>query len=180
MIILKDSLIVYENEWLLERVYQVSDSIRNVLTDQTLFESRCIKRLGEYLNKDKRNIKNRMYLERIINEVAKTSIKRNKNENYQTFSELLAEDSEGKTVEFDPIDVLADVESEVIKKETATMLAQGDCRKKKIVELWIIGNTNNAYISRTLARSFGGNEESHRKYIQRFQQSGREFLEAAI
>lgn len=177
---MNDSLIVYKYDWLLEWVYSESDKLRNSLSDQTLFETRCISRLGEYLNKDSSNIKNKRYLKKIIKEVAKSSLELFKKENYQIFSELITEDPEGKTVEFEPIDVLADVESEVIKKETAALLAQGDCRKKKIVELWIIGNTNNAYISRTLARSFGGNEESHRKYIQRFKQSCREFLETAI
>ena len=177
---MESSLIVYENDWLLEWVYKESDKLRNMISDQTLFEDRCLRRLGEYLNKDKSNIENKRYLKRIIKEVASSSIKRNKKEYYQVFTDLSSNDSEGKETGYEPIDVLADVESEVIKKETATLLAQGDCRKSKIVELWVTGNTNNAYISRTLARSFGGNEESHRKYIQRFRQSCRDLLETAI
>lgn len=63
---MESSLIVYENDWLLEWVYKESDKLRNMISDQTLFEDRCLRRLGEYLNKDKSNIENKRYLKRII------------------------------------------------------------------------------------------------------------------
>ena len=165
---MKSSLVVYENNRILEKIYEVSDSIRDKLVDQTLFEERSIKRVGEYLLKDEKNIHNKRYINRIIYEVAKSVLERNKKEYSQLFVEFKTENEDGDEVEFDPKDVLADVESEIIAKEMTALLAQGDHRKKVILGSWMDGNDNNSEISRLLAQSVGGNTESHRKYIQRF------------
>lgn len=178
---MKNNLIVYENDWILERIYEVSDRIRDKLVDQTLFEERCIKRVSGYLSICETNKRNRRYIERLINEVASAVIERNRNEHTSLFSALIiTEGDEGEEVEFEPQDVLANVEEEVLAKETATLLAQDDCRDKMILRYWLIGNTNSAYISRSLARTFGGNDKSHRVYVHRFRESCRKHLETAI
>lgn len=175
---MENILVVYENDWILERVYTVSDRIRGRITDQTLFEERCIKRVADYIAVKEENIRNRRYIEKLINEVASAVIGRNKNEHATIFSELSTEDDEEDEIEFEVEDVLADVESEVMVKEMTALLAQDDHSKKLILGYWTMGNTNNAYISRSLARTKGGNEESHRKAIQRFRKSCRELLTA--
>ena len=180
---MKKSLLVYEIDWLLEWVYKESDKLRNILTDQTVFESRCIRKLGNYLSKDQANIKNKRYLKRIIKEEASDVIARYKNENYQIFTEMITEDSQGNVVEYEPKDVLADVEGSIIAKEMTALLAQDDHRTEAILIGWLDGTTNTAEISRTLARSFGGNPKSHRIAIHRFKnicrkQIQRDFLTA--
>src|SRR5690554_3047613 len=177
---MKNILIVYKNEWILNAVYETSDRIRGKVTDQTLFEERAIKRVGEYLLQNKENRRNKRYIIRIINEVAKSVVERNKNEQSTLLTELIYTNEDGEEVEFEPVDVLADVESEVLKKETIDLLAKGDRRKKLIVECWSNGNDNASQISRVLAHSFGGNTESHRKFVQRFQKLCREELSTAI
>ena len=177
---MKNNLIVYENGWIIQRIYEVSDRIRDKLTDQTLFEERCIKRITDYLLICETNKRNKRYIERLINEVASAVIERNRNEYAELFSELSTESEEDKEMEYEPIDVLADVESEVIKRETVTLLAENDCRRLTVLEGWAIGNTNDNQISRALARTYGGNPESHRKFIQRFRLRCREQMSAAI
>src|SRR5690625_1716845 len=177
---MKKALEVYRNKWVIERIYVVSDRIRDKVTDQTLFEERCINRIGEYLVKSNDNINNKKYIERMINEVAKSVVDRNKNEMAEYFSSLKKEDEEGEELEYEPTDFLADVESEVIEKDMVALLAEDDHRKLKVLEGWRIGNTNDKQISRTLAGTFGGKSDSHRKFIQRFRKSCREKLKTAI
>lgn len=177
-----NNLIIYETSWIINRIYSVSDSIRGLVTDQTLFEERCITRIGEYLSKDFTRTRHRRYIERMIGEVATSVIERNKNEYAELFSTLSAEqeDGEGQEIEFEPVDVLANVESEVIRNETIALLAEGDCKKSMVLQSWADGNGNVMEISRSLARSFGGNIESHRKSVSRFRTECRNRLATAI
>lgn len=177
------NLIVYESSWVIDRIYEVSDSIRERLTDQTLFEERCITRVGSYLKGDPTRINHKRYIERLIGEVASSVMERNRNEHAELFSTLTAEQGDqedGDEIEFEPEDVLANVESEVIQKETIELLAENDRRKKKILESWSLGNANGSQISRSLARSLGGDETAHRRYIQRFRNACRDTLSQAI
>lgn len=178
----ENNLIVYENGWVINRIYEVSDRIRGTLRDQTLFEGRCIGRVGEYLSKGPERVKHKRYIERMINEVATSVIERNKNEYAELFSTLSAEqeDAEGQEIEFEPLDVLANVESEVIVKETIALLAQGDRKKSMVLQSWADGNDNITSISRTLASTFGGNTDSHRKSVNRFRTECRKKLTTAI
>lgn len=173
------TLVVYENRWIIEMIYRTSDNVRDKLTDQTLFEERCIKRISKYLNLSKGNVNNKRYINRLIHEVASAVIKRNKNEHARIFTEMSTEDGDGSEIAFEPEDVLTDVESEVITKETIALLTQDD-RSKKVLEAWSIGNTNNTEISRMLTHTLGGKTESHRKFIQRFERDCREKLATAI
>lgn len=172
--------IVYEIDWLLEMVYRESDKLLHVVSNTERFEHRCIKDLGAYLLLNKENKNNKKQLIRIINRHVKEAKEVYNKEEATKFSELQATDEEGEVLEFEPVDVLADVESEVIKKETIDLLAKGDRRKLKVLESWVDGNKNDKQISRTLASTFGGNPESHRKYIQRFRKDCRNILATAI
>ncbi len=177
---IKNSLIVYEIAWVIRRIYEVSDRLRTSLVDQTLFEERCIDRVGEYLNKDKDNKHHRRYIERMIKEVASSVSTRNRNEYAELFISLsIGNEEEDEEIEFEPEDVLTDVESEIMKQETIALLTQDD-RSKKVLEAWSIGNTNNTEISRMLTHTLGGKTESHRKFIQRFEKDCREKLATAI
>ena len=159
--------IIYETKWLLNRVIQVSDNIRHKIVDQTKFESRCFRRLAEYLSKDPNNINNKLYIERMIMQVASTSITDKFKKEY---AELIIDGNEETTYEIE--DVLANVENTVIGnhavKEKVALLAQGDYRKETVLNAWINGNTNDSEISRALACAIGGNESGHRSFVKRF------------
>src|SRR5690625_1135804 len=174
------SLIVYENDLIIRRIYEVADGLRTVIVDQTKFEERCINRVARYLNGDKSRTSHRNYIERLIQQEASDYRRRGKKEDAELFTTLATFGDDGEEIEYEPEDVLADVEGEVIAKETAALLAQDDRRKELIVGSWTIGNDNNSEISRLLAQSIGGNSESHRKFIQRFRADCREMLATAI
>lgn len=180
----KENLIFIEEAMrhteVIEVVERAASQIWHKVPDVTSFEHTCYVEIGKgILRNEVKSIEG--LANYITNRSAARHVNKTKYEPPITFSEMESEDREDvEEIEFEPEDVLANVEGEVIKRETADLLAQGDCRKEKIIEFWAIGNTNSAHISRTLARSFGGNEETHRKYIQRFRRSCREQLSAAI
>ena len=167
--------IIYETKWLLNRVIQVSDNIRHKIVDQTKFEARCFRRLAEYLSKDPNNVNNKLYIERMIMQVASTSITDKFKKEY---AELIIDGNEETSYEIE--DVLANVENIVIGndavKEKVALLAQGDYRKETVLNAWINGNTNDSEISRALACAIGGNESGHRSFVKRFRTHCRQQL----
>lgn len=165
---MKKILEVHKQRWIVDRIYEVSDSIRTMLTDQTKFEERCMKRVGEYLINNVGSEKNKRYIERLIGEVRSASLRRNKNEDANLFSDMVGKDEEGEEMEFEPVDALESVESEVVANEMTALLEQGGQRNKLILDCWATGNTNDAEISRVLEHALGGNSESHRRQIGRF------------
>lgn len=172
---MRNEALVYEIKWLLDLIYWESDKLIGKITDTTRFEERCIRDLGNYLALDDNNKNNHRHLKLLVYRKVREAEEVFKKENSIVMSSMIEHDEEGKEKEFEPEDVLADVEGEVIAKEMAVLLAQDD-RRKKIIEAWKVGNTNRSSISRTLARTLGGNVESHRKFIQRFEKECREKL----
>lgn len=177
---MRDSLVVcYKQKWILEAILNESDKLHSRLTDSTRFEDRCLKQVAKYISKGKDNYLHRRYITKIIKQEAKIATSKYTNENYITFSEMGTTMDDGEEIDFEPEDVLGNVESEVIVKEMTALLGK-DGRRKAVLEAWTIGNTNDKSISSTLGRTLGGNKESHRKFIQRFRNECRELLSAAI
>lgn len=171
--------ICYKTKWILEAVMHESDRLHSSITDPTKFEERCIRRVARYLEKNKENKTHRRYIFKIIKQEAKTAVNLYSKENYRTFSDLTYSNEDGEEIEFETIDILANVESELVAKEMTALLGK-DGRRKEILEAWSIGNTNDKLISNALGRTLGGNVESHRKFIQRFRNECREQLSTAI
>ena len=172
--------VVYEISWLINRVYRESDKLTGRITDTSRFEARCINDLARYLNIDKEHRNHKRHLIRIINRNVGEFLSTYRTEQSIPFSVIAScdEEDEDKQLGFDEVDVLANVESDVIAKEMTALLAQDDHRKKVILGNWILGNDSSSDISRLLAQTFGGNVESHRKFIQRFRKDCRESLTA--
>ena len=175
---MENQKLVYEIPWLINSIYKESDRLATIVVYTEDFEERCIGYIGQYLRLSPKNKENKSYLMRMIKRKSKEVREEYAATNSINMSELEIEDDYGDRTEFDPMDVLADVESEVIAKEMTALLAQGDHRKKEILGYWSIGNTNHALISRLLAQTLGGNKESHRKAINRFRKDCHEYLES--
>src|SRR5690625_3626929 len=126
------SLIVYENEWIIRRIYEVADGLRTAVVDQTKFEERCINRVARYLSGGKNRTSHRNYIERLIQQEASDYRRRGKKEDAELFTTLATLGDDGEEMEFEPEDVLADVEGEVLSKESAALLAQEDRRRELI------------------------------------------------
>jgi hypothetical protein len=86
--------------------------------------------------------------------------------------EVLANfDGEGSK-SFELVDVLANVEKRLVKKELTKenidALTGGDEKKRFIIEMWGAGYTNASELATILANRYFAKVSSERKYIQRF------------
>lgn len=172
---------IYKKEWLINYIHKKSDELLKVVTDPTKFEERCMKNIIRYL----RNIEGKTpangYLRYIVDNNVKEALdgKNSRMEEADKLTDIKVTNEKGVELEdeeFEPIDVLANVEDKVLSKEKVTLLAQGDGRNSLILSHWMSGVTNTVFISESLARSLGGKPESHRRYITRFRESCRETL----
>lgn len=145
-------------------VINESRKIEHRVSDVTSFEYECYHYIGAALDRYKDNGREKKALiQKIIREVRNRFLTNRKPRDEVSIDSI----KEGENI-WEPRDVLADVEGEVLLKEKIALLAQGDLRKKTILEIWNRGCTNDSEISSLLAKRFGGNPESHRKFIRRF------------
>lgn len=145
-------------------VEQTSNTIWQRLPDVTSFEHTCFVNIGKELAKG--NVKSVTAMARMyINRAAARHLKRTKFERYRSVEEMTDDDTAGN---FEPTDVLANVESVLEIKEAIALLAKGDRKRDLILTAWLNGSTNDSELSNTLASVFGGQARSHRIFIQRF------------
>lgn len=176
---MKDVTTVYRCSWLLDYIIDQCD--KSGVSNTAALEERVINSIGSYLSKDQNNVKKRRFLMREVRKIILYDRTRYRKEATVIFSDIVTRDDEGEEQEYEPVDVLANVESEVMKEATVDLLAQADRRKRLILIQWANGNTMDSDISLALAREIGGNSESHRKAIQRFRiECKRALLSAAI
>jgi hypothetical protein len=151
-----------------ELVESASRSIWHRIPDVTSFEHTCYVNIGKQLAKG--DIKSVTAMARYyINRAVARHIKRSKFERFKSVEELSTKtDDEVDLKVFEPVDVLANVESVLEIKETITLLAKGDRKREMILTAWSNGSTNDSELSDTLASVFGGQARSHRIFIQRF------------
>lgn len=175
---------VYEIPWLIEYVHQRCEATRVTNTDK--LEDRVIGKLADFIDRYPEQRNNRNVLRKWTDKYVKNlSTMKFKNEQSEFFSELSATNEEGEEEQYEPADVLANVERSVIDtfetKRTIDLLAQADRRKELVLTAWAEGIADATYISDTLARALGGNATSHRVFIQRFKTNcKRALLSAAI
>lgn len=166
---------VYKQRWLLDFINeQVSNSH---ITNQYKLEERIHKRLERYLESvngshDHRGKLRKIVLEEII-EVSRSYRK----ERTDTFSSLSVESKDfGESLEFEPRDDLAVIDDRLLVNEIIARLATGDQEKVVLTE-WSKGIKDSA-IASTLARLFGGKEDTHARNIRRFRKKFRAQLSA--
>ncbi|EME76183.1 hypothetical protein OZL92_20745 [Bacillus sonorensis] len=141
-----------------------SRRIAHLIKDMTAFEQRCYEKIGKAIEifsgngRDKRAL-----IQYIIKQERNHFLKKHKLRNDVAIEYI----NEEGTV-WEPEDVSTNVVGEVLLKEKVALLAQGDPRKRVILEAWIRGCTNDTDISTLLAQRFGGNARSHCRFIQRF------------
>src|SRR5690625_705673 len=172
--------LIYKDKKLLTMVEEAIDRAGTSVTDTSSLEDTIYARIARYIKPDKGRIRHYVTLRKFIYETISDYVARYRNENTIVFSGLAEKDDEDDDNEhlFEPADVLANVESDVVVKEMIALLAQDDHRTKLSIGHWVSGNNNSMDISRVLADSLGGSIESHRKYIQRFRRDCHDLLEA--
>jgi thymidylate synthase len=172
--------VVYKNDWLLKMVDSEVAKVRHLITRSDKLETLIIKSLTEYILKDANNINHKRYLGRIIAQKISEAKKKYGTQKVIFLADLSQDDDEGHAIEYEPVDVLANVDSALEIKETITLLAKDDRRRELILNAWANGITNDTELSDTLAGVLGGQSRSHCKFIQRFRIECRSVLTAAI
>ncbi|MED4579085.1 hypothetical protein P9480_10015 [Bacillus atrophaeus] len=147
-------------------VIRESERITHLIPDQTSFEQECYQAIGYALERYLDNSREKKALiQRTIKQV-KARVLKNRCSRDEVAIEAINEEG---TV-WEPVDTLASVEDAVLLKEKIALLAQNDPRKQTVLSIWNRGCTNDLEISSLLAKRFGGNPETHRKFIRRFKE----------
>lgn len=161
---------VYEIPWLIEHIHSECDRSSAVNSDK--LEDRVIASIASYLGKNEQNTRNKAFLFREVKRLVSREEKNYRREQAAYFADMITANDDGEETEFEPVDVLANVEARIIEREevktTVDLLAQEDRRKKIVLTAWAEGIADATYISDTLASVLGGNAASHRVFIQRF------------
>lgn len=168
----------YEYPWIIQELQRAVDKVSHRVTNTERIERRALTRIGSYLLTGEDTHLNRKHITRLIYQETASALKYSRKEQTVHFADISYEDDYGEIIEFDPVDVLANVESEFFTKETVALLAKNDGRRKMILNAWANGFTNDRALSETLAGFFGGQARGHCSYIQRFRIECRGVLSA--
>lgn len=168
--------IVYQKPWVLGYVRQKVDEISHVITDIDKLETRIYKQLSDYFSRGKTSYKRVQYL---VNREIDLALKQFGTQNIVVFSDLTKRNDFGESMEFEPEDLLAQggetvIENISLSEEIARLAA--DDRELFTLNAWANGFSD-PQVYTTLARHFGGNQESHRKFVQRFKVKCQERIE---
>lgn len=162
------------------KVFREMDKLGEGLNTDDRLAYKIIKRLSKYFETGEglhKNTKRIMFvIGREIAQAKEEFSRRKFQRETHLFSTLTVLDGGGKSVEFEVVDVLADVEELVEYRESErdingkiARLATSD-RDKVILKAWSDGYYETKDVARILANTFGGNQESHVRYINRFKE----------
>lgn len=175
-----------ESRWMVKRSFQnlihkQSDRVRNQISNVAAFEEACYSRIDQlidYYDLDKGMSFRRMVITHIFRR-ARDYINQYSYSGYTLISINDTESRDGynlKQRSYEIPDDLAIVDDDLITKEKIARLAANDPRKLAILTAWTYECINDTETAAMLAQRFGGNSESHRKYIQRFRTACQENL----
>ncbi|MBO0602742.1 hypothetical protein I2483_13825 [Sporosarcina sp. E16_3] len=180
----RDEMIEYEvhsysEKWVVDTVQRAVETIAHQLTDTAKVERRTLIKVGRYLAMDEGNKRNRGHIGRLIFREVNDALKRNRREHAEHLADLTSSDEEGQAIEYEPQDVLANVNSRNLEiKETINLLAKEDRRKEFVLNAWADGYTDDTEISHILADVFTGQATGHLSFIKRFRKTCRTVLTA--
>lgn len=165
--------------YFIPKINAIAEEVWYNLKDESAFRYACYKQIEytvKYYDPDKANfetliMKNIYRVKHKYLNDASRSINR---EETVSLESITVTDKKGETWAYDPpADI--DIEKEVLHREAreeatkkiAASWGRDGARKKVIIGGWIDG-LNDSEIAEEMGARFGGNVESHRKYIQRF------------
>lgn len=169
---------IYEDEGTISYIYKVVDEVSRLVENTEKLEENIYKQLQKYFEHEvHRTWKRIKYL---IDREVKKARERFGLES-RTFSEIAVTSKDGSELVFDPEDELALISRNVEAKEDikkVISLATDD--RKKIALNGLMDGDTVTQVSETLERHFGGNTETHRKFITRFRKDCRSAVNAAV
>lgn len=159
----------YKERWVTDTVRRAVETVAHKIVDTARVERRAMRQVGQYLARDAGNKNNRRHITHLIYREINASLTLYRREQAGHLADLTSNDEDGQAVEYEPQDVLANVNSGNLElKETITLLAKDDRRRKMILTEWMNGNMDETNISSILADTLGGQARSHCRFVQRF------------
>ncbi|MHA7962827.1 hypothetical protein ACX93W_01695 [Paenibacillus sp. CAU 1782] len=159
-------------EHFLPQIYRMSEYIWHSVSNETHFEQSCLVGIKDAIARfdptrgnfsAQVNWRFRQALWRSTERLKK----RRRGYQIDSLDEQVKSEEE-KTSKYEVIDDLAIVDDNYLVMERIALLAEGDPRKLAILTAWTNGETNDSETASFLAKRYGGNSESHRKFILRF------------
>jgi hypothetical protein len=153
-------------------VQRMSSQIWYMLLDESSFEQECYRKIARAATKYDptrgRTFRNYIYYK--IHGIRSTHLKRRSKSrtNLTSIEALASRDDEGNDKPYEVLDNLAVVDDALLVNEKIALLAEDDSRKLAILNAWSNGEYNDSDTASFLAKRYGGNSESHRKFINRF------------
>lgn len=165
----------------LPRIYSTSDYIWHSVTDQTKFEESCISGIESSIKRFEYGRGNfsamvNWMIVRYSHQYCGRFKKKRRGYSHESIEEPTKTDRTGNIVSLEVTDDLAIVDDELIVTEKVALLAEDDSRKLAILTAWTNGEFNDSETASFLAKRYGGNSESHRKFINRFRITCRKTL----
>lgn len=164
---MQDISIVYKHKDALEYLRTCVEQVSHLISNTEKLEVRIFKQLASYLSTDKQSYAR---IKHIVNREIALALKQYRVERASLFCTLSKKDDFGESLEFEPYDILANVEDTVVEKSSIDEKIAGlasDDRERITLYAWANG-TSDVEISKTLAGHFGGKFESHRTFVKRF------------
>ena len=164
----------------LPRIYSMSDYIWHSVSNETHFEQSCLVGIRDAIERfdptrgtfsAQVNWRFRQAMRRSADRLRK----RRRGYDVESLDEYRKDEDE-KGSKYEIVDDLAIVDDRVIVFEKVALLAEDDPRKLAILNAWTNGYFNDSETASFLAKRYGGNSESHRKFILRFRTTCRKAL----
>jgi hypothetical protein len=153
-------------------VQRMSSQVWYMFLDESSFEHECYRKITRAATKydPTRGRTFRNFVLHKLQGVRSTHLKRRSKSrtNLTSIEALASRDDEGNDTPYDVIDNLAVIDDGLLVNEKIALLAEDDSRKLAILNAWSNGEYNDSDTASFLAKRYGGNSESHRKFINRF------------
>ncbi|MGY3188756.1 hypothetical protein [Lysinibacillus sp. TE18511] len=174
---MEDLAIIYRDKAILQYTRDKISEVSSIITNTALLEHNIFSQLMKYYSARKTHSIRRSKL-LVDREIAKAK-KEYGCQQATIFSNMSVTNDFGESLEFEPEDLLARggetaVQNISLNEEIARLAT--DDRELATLNAWANG-FNDTQVSTTLASHFGGNKESHRKFVRRFKVKCQERLE---
>lgn len=173
---MENLILVYKHKEALRYIRENVDRVSHVITNIEKLEKEIFYQVSKYLALGKKSISQIRW---IVNREISSALKKFGKQDKINFSNILEENDFGESLEFEPEDVLANVEEPILEKssirERIRSLAATDS-EEFVLNAWI-DEKSDSEIARELALRFGGNSRSLRIWVQRFRTKCQERLE---
>ncbi|WP_337102388.1 hypothetical protein [Paenibacillus sp. YIM B09110] len=157
----------------LPKIYRMSQNIWHSVVNETHFEQSCLVGIQDAIKRfdpekgafsTQVNYRFRQALWRSTTRLKK----RRRGYEIDSLDVSSSDVEDERSNNYEVEDNLAVIDDSILVHEKIALLAEDDSRKLAILNAWSNGEYNDSDTASFLAKRYGGNSESHRKFINRF------------